>query len=142
VGSFTGRTTESTGAVKVRMRYDTPVIFRKKRRDFDYSTGNYTETVTSDTIVYASVDGKTISELLDRKRIYAGQAPEAFRLGKYLSANEALLPDKILQIICSTEPAVMCGMDIAMIPGDENNFKITTAKDLERYESICASWSK
>lgn len=92
--------------------------------------------------VYASNDGKTISELLDRKRIYAGQAPEAFRLGKYLGANEALLPDKILQINGSTEPAVMGGMDIAMIPGDENNFKITTAKDLERYESICASWSK
>lgn len=27
----------------------------------------------------------------------------------------------------------MAGMDIAMIPGDEGNFKITTMADLERF---------
>ena len=27
----------------------------------------------------------------------------------------------------------MAGMDIAMIPGDEHNFKITTIADLERF---------
>ncbi len=92
--------------------------------------------------VYLSRDGKTVSELLDRERIFAGQAPEAFRLGKYLRANEALLPDRILKINGSTEPAVKYGMDIAMIPGDEGNFKITTGKDLKAYESICAARDK
>jgi len=30
----------------------------------------------------------------------------------------------------------MAGMDIAMIPEDERNFKITTAADLERFQEI------
>lgn len=86
--------------------------------------------------VYSSKDGKSVSELLNRSEIYAGQAPEVFRLGKYYRANKILLPEKILQINGSTEPAVMAGMDIAMIPGDEGNFKITTKADLERFCKI------
>ena len=89
--------------------------------------------------VYSSMDGKTVTSLLNRKEIYAGQAPELFRFGKYYEANRRLLPDQILQINGSTEPAILAGMDIAMINGDENNFKITTKADLERFRQIvCA----
>lgn len=83
--------------------------------------------------VYSSIDGRTITSLLDRSQIFAGQAPELFVLGKYYEANLALLPNDIMQINGSTEPAAMAGMDIAMIPGDEGNFKITTKADLERF---------
>lgn len=85
--------------------------------------------------VYMSEDGRSISSLLDRSKIFAGQAPESFVLGKYLDANRRLLPDKILQINGSTEPAILAGMNITMIPGDENNYKITTLADLERFKS-------
>lgn len=88
--------------------------------------------------VYSSADGLTITSLLNRSQIYAGQAPEVFRLGVYYEANKRLLPDAILHINGSTEPAVMAGLDIAMIPGDEGNFKITTRADLERFrEKVC-----
>lgn len=83
--------------------------------------------------VYMSKDGKRVTSLLDRDKVFAGQAPEVFRLGAYFEANKALLPDKILSVKGSTEPAVMAGMDIAMIEGDEENFKITTREDLERF---------
>lgn len=86
--------------------------------------------------VYQSADGKCVGALLNRSEIYAGQAPEAFRLGKYYEANKRLMPDKILEINGSTEPAVMAGMDIVMIPGDEGNFKITTREDLVRFKEI------
>ncbi len=86
--------------------------------------------------VYLSRTGNRVDELLNRNNLYAGQAPEVFDYKKYLEANEALLPDKILHIKGSTEPAVMSGMDIAMIPGDQRNFKITTDADLERAEAI------
>lgn len=86
--------------------------------------------------VYSSKDGRTITSLLSRSQIFAGQAPELFILGKYYEANTALMPDNILRINGSTEPAVMAGMDIAMIPGDEGNFKITTRADLERFKEI------
>lgn len=86
--------------------------------------------------VYRSLDGKSVDALLMRNEIYAGQAPETFRLGKYYAANERLSTEEILKINGSTEPAVMAGMDIAMIPGDEGNFKITTKADLERFRRI------
>lgn len=86
--------------------------------------------------VYCSTDGRRITSLLDRKSIFAGQAPEVFLLEKYYEANRSLLPDKILEINGSAEPAVMAGMDIALIPGDERNFKITTQPDLERFRKI------
>lgn len=86
--------------------------------------------------VYFSKNGKSIDSLLDRDCIFAGQAPEVFVLGKYYQANRALLPEKIYSINGSTEPAVMAGMDMAIIPGDENNFKITTQMDLERFRDI------
>lgn len=86
--------------------------------------------------VYFSEDGAGITSLLERSKIFAGQAPELFALGKYYQANMALWPERILKINGSTEPAVMAGMDIVMIPGDEGNFKITTRADLERFREI------
>ena len=83
--------------------------------------------------VYLSRDGETVAELLDRKRLFAGQAPELFRFRKYYQANMALTPERLAAINGSTEPAIMAGMDIVMIPGDENNFKVTTPQDLERF---------
>ncbi len=85
--------------------------------------------------VYMSEDGKSITALIDRKKIYAGQAPEAFLYGKYKVANEKLMPGKILDINGSSEPAIMDDMNIRMIPGDEQNYKITTIADLEKFRS-------
>lgn len=84
--------------------------------------------------VYFSEDGENVTSLIDRGKVYAGQAPELFKLMPYIKANEVLLPDKILLINGSTEPAIMAGMDIVMILGDENNYKITTKADMERFE--------
>ena len=83
--------------------------------------------------VYYSDDGMHVSGLLQRSNVLAGQAPEVFRYGKYLEANQALLPEKILQVNGSTEPAVLAGMDIVTIPGDEKNYKVTTQEDLKRF---------
>jgi 2-C-methyl-D-erythritol 4-phosphate cytidylyltransferase len=84
--------------------------------------------------VYLSRDGGHVSALLQREEIFDGQAPEAFRYGKYREANERLLPEAILHINGSAEPAILAGMDIALIPGDEYNYKITTMADLHRFE--------
>lgn len=86
--------------------------------------------------VYLSEDGSRISQLLDRSTIFAGQAPELFDLHKYYRANAALLPEGLLGINGSTEPAILAGMDMVMIPGDDRNFKITTPADLERFREM------
>lgn len=83
--------------------------------------------------VYLSEDGRNVNSLLRREQIFAGQAPEAFRFGKYIRANRALLPDRILQINGSTEPAILAGMNIGMIVGEEENYKITTVEDFKHF---------
>ena len=42
----------------------------------------------------------------------------------------------------STEPAILAGMDIAMIPGEEGNFKITSPADLARFEEAVKAREK
>lgn len=82
--------------------------------------------------VYQVKDGK-IDKLLDRSAVYAGQAPEVFKYEKYLQANERLMPDEILKINGSTEPAILAGMDVITVPGKESNYKITTPADLDKF---------
>lgn len=89
--------------------------------------------------VYQSEGDNRISSLLDRDFIFAGQAPEVFTLGRYYDANRALLPHRILTVKGSTEPAVLAGMDVVMIDGDEGNFKITTQGDLKRFQEIVSA---
>mgnify|MGYP002626771724 FL=1 len=84
--------------------------------------------------VYKSYGGGSIDELLDRDTIFAGQAPETFVLGAYYRANQDLVDSNEIYRICgSTEVAIMAGMNVHMIPGDEENYKITTKKDLDRF---------
>lgn len=86
--------------------------------------------------VYFSEDGRRVSSLLDRSRIFAGQAPEIFHFEKYFAANQALLPERIRMVNGSTEPAILAGMDIALVDGEEMNFKITTQQDLQRFRDV------
>lgn len=86
--------------------------------------------------IYLSKDGTHIDSLLDRSRLFAGQAPEFFYLEQYYQANKKLLPEKIYSINGSTEPAILQGLDVAMIPGEERNFKITTREDLMRFQRM------
>lgn len=86
--------------------------------------------------IYQSADGRTITSLLPRETLYAGQAPEAFRLGKYLHAHEAMSHEELLQINGSSEIAYKQGLTIKLIPGEETNFKITTPEDLKRFEQL------
>ncbi len=89
--------------------------------------------------VYYSADGCKIDSLLERDKILAGQAPEAFRYGVYLRANEILTKEELLQIKGSSEPAVKAGMHMALVDGEEGNFKITTAADLRRFEQLAGA---
>lgn len=83
--------------------------------------------------VYYSADGKGIDELLDRDRLYAGQAPESFRFGKYYAIHEKWKTEDLHKVRGSSEMAYRCGLRIRMIPGDEANFKITTPEDLKKF---------
>lgn len=84
--------------------------------------------------VYESYDGKNVSKLLDRRTLYAGQAPESFVFGKYYNAYLKYTEDELEKFSGSTQIATDNGMDICIIQGEENNFKITTIEDLEHFK--------
>lgn len=86
--------------------------------------------------LYRSIDGEHITNLLNRSELFAGQAPEAFIFGKYLSLHERMSHSELLKINGSTEIAYKGGLNIKLIRGDEMNFKITTPEDLSNFKSI------
>ena len=85
---------------------------------------------------YLSEDGKHIQSLLNRSHLWGGQAPEAFRFGKYLKVHEEMPREELLNINGSTEIAFKAGLICQMVEGDPMNFKITTPEDLSNFEAI------
>lgn len=85
---------------------------------------------------YLSEDGKHIQSLLNRSHLWAGQAPEAFKFGKYIKVHDEMPREELLKINGSTEIAFKLGLDCQMVEGDPMNFKITTPEDLSNFESI------
>ena len=86
--------------------------------------------------VYLSENGIGITSLLPREQLFAGQAPELFDFEQYDRACRSFSKEQLLKFNGSTEPAVLYGLKMAAIPGDEKNFKITTKEDLRRFERI------
>ncbi len=86
--------------------------------------------------IYYSADGSHIDRLMERDKLWSGQAPEAFVFGKYLEAHNKTPRERLLTIKGSTEIAFLHGMNIKLIPGDPMNFKITTPEDLSNFISI------
>ena len=85
--------------------------------------------------VYTSGDGTWIGGLLDRDKLFAGQAPESFRFGKYYAAHLAVGEKALDGFRGSSEIAHLAGMRIRLLPGDSGNYKITTPEDLERFRA-------
>ena len=79
--------------------------------------------------IYFSESGDRVERLLPRDALFAGQAPELFRIEPYLEANEKLTPEQFQKINGTSEPAVLAGLDVALIPGSRRNIKITTWED-------------
>lgn len=83
--------------------------------------------------VYLSENGEQITSLLNRDALYAGQAPEAFRFGRYLAIHTGMTETELALVRGSSEIAYRKGFKIRLFPGDEHNYKITTAEDLDKF---------
>lgn len=83
--------------------------------------------------IYLSENGENITSLLNRDQLYAGQAPESFKYGKYLEIHNGMTEEDLSKVRGSSEIAYRHGLKICMIPGDECNYKITTKEDLNKF---------
>ena len=91
--------------------------------------------ITVKDTVYQSIDGKTIGGLLNRDELFAGQAPEAFKLDPYLAIHDAMSDEELAEVRGSSEIAYKHGMKIKLVKGEEANFKITTKEDLDKFRA-------
>jgi 2-C-methyl-D-erythritol 4-phosphate cytidylyltransferase len=95
-----------------------------------------TPAITPADTIYLSDDGKTIGQLLDRDKLFAGQTPECYNFQKYLAAFRRLSDDELLKIRGGSELAYRAGMNICLYPGNPDNLKITTDRDLQFFKFI------
>ena len=86
--------------------------------------------------IYLSKSGHAIDSLLNRNELFAGQAPESFNFKKYYKIHNEVSDEEISLTAGSSEIAYRHGMDIALVEGDERNFKITTKSDLQAFITI------
>ena len=83
----------------------------------------------SDTLLISN-DGYKVDEIPKRSIYYKGQAPDSFRLKLFIELLEKLSPEDRKKIVGTSQVCTLNNYPIHMIEGDEINFKITTASDL------------
>ncbi|MGI6151832.1 MAG: 2-C-methyl-D-erythritol 2,4-cyclodiphosphate synthase [Christensenellales bacterium] len=87
----------------------------------------------TDTIKFAP-DG-IVESTVDRTGLYRMQTPQTFRLKEILSAYEAHIGEDV------TDDAALfsaAGHEVRLIPGSEDNIKLTLPEDLHRAQAIAA----
>jgi 2-C-methyl-D-erythritol 4-phosphate cytidylyltransferase len=82
-------------------------------------------------------DGRVL-ETVPRVGLWRAQTPQAFRTAPLRRAHERALADSVE----ATDDAMLLeriGIDIAIMPGDERNLKVTTPDDLALAEALLAA---
>ena len=98
-----------------------------------YSDGAIIAIPPVDTIKYSTSD--IIEKTIDREFVWMAQTPQVFNKGKLLEAYEN---QSLNNSIFTDEASIMEGMgySITIVPGTEQNFKITTRDDWNRAEAL------
>ncbi|MGH6929748.1 MAG: bifunctional 2-C-methyl-D-erythritol 4-phosphate cytidylyltransferase/2-C-methyl-D-erythritol 2,4-cyclodiphosphate synthase [Dongiaceae bacterium] len=79
-------------------------------------------------------DGQ-VGETVDRSGLWRAQTPQAFRFAEILAAHRAAKGAAMTDDAAVAEAA---GMPMKLVMGADDNFKITTAEDLQRAERLLA----
>ncbi len=74
-----------------------------------------------------------IAATVPRGGLYRAQTPQGFRFADILAAHRALAGQELTDDASLLEAA---GQTVALVPGTEENFKITTAEDMMRAETL------
>ena len=85
----------------------------------------------------SSPDGTAkVIETLDRRGLWRAQTPQAFVFDEIARAHEEVAGRGLTDDAAVAEAA---GLEVALAPGDDGNFKITTSADLVRAETLLAA---
>lgn len=81
-------------------------------------------------------DGGVVAATVDRDGLWRAQTPQAFRFDAILAAHRAAVGRELTDDAAVAEAA---GLEIVLVPGEEENFKVTTEDDLARAERLVAA---
>lgn len=91
-----------------------------------------------DTLKLATPNG-TIAGTAPREHVWRAQTPQGFRYAAILSAHDRAHKAQRSDFTDDAQVAEWAGLDVALVQGSEENFKVTTAEDLVRAEAVVAS---
>jgi 2-C-methyl-D-erythritol 4-phosphate cytidylyltransferase/2-C-methyl-D-erythritol 2,4-cyclodiphosphate synthase len=82
--------------------------------------------------------GGLVGGTLDRTDVWRAQTPQGFRFEAILEAHRAAVRQDPLHLELTDDSAVAerAGLPVTLVHGSEDNFKITTERDLERAELL------
>lgn len=89
----------------------------------------------TDTIV-ESEDGKTISNIPERKKMYQGQTPQSFKAKRLKELYEGLSDKEKMILTDAAKIFVIKGEDVYLVEGEVFNIKITYPYDLRLAETL------
>jgi 2-C-methyl-D-erythritol 4-phosphate cytidylyltransferase / 2-C-methyl-D-erythritol 2,4-cyclodiphosphate synthase len=90
----------------------------------------------ADTLKRGTGSPPTVIATVDRQNIWRAQTPQGFRFGEILAAHRAAAG---LELTDDTAVAENAGIAVSLVPGTEENFKITTQEDLRRAERMATA---
>jgi 2-C-methyl-D-erythritol 4-phosphate cytidylyltransferase len=89
--------------------------------------------------IFEHVDGRIIGNVLDRNTLMCAQTPQGFEFKIIMNAHEKAIEDKLENATDDTGLVMRTGIDCAIVRGDVDNIKITTALDFIIAEAIMKS---
>ncbi|WP_448187592.1 bifunctional 2-C-methyl-D-erythritol 4-phosphate cytidylyltransferase/2-C-methyl-D-erythritol 2,4-cyclodiphosphate synthase [Azospirillum sp. sgz301742] len=78
-------------------------------------------------------DGCHVAGTVDRSGLWRAQTPQGFRFAEILAAHRAAAG---LDLTDDAAVAERAGLSVVLVPGKEENFKVTTQDDLTRAERV------
>lgn len=100
------------------------------------SSGAIAAVKVADTIKRAGKDD-AIAGTVDRAALWRAQTPQGFRFREILTAHRAAAGKA--EMTDDAAVAERAGLQVALVPGAEDNFKVTTMDDLNRAERMLAA---
>ena len=116
-----------------------PLVTEKILNDSIDAAGTYGACVCGlpavDTMLY-SEDGKVVTTIPERSKLFNGQAPDSFSLPRFLEMQANLTEEQREVITGTSQICTMNNKPIYIIEGDPLNFKLPTDADLLIFNSI------
>jgi 2-C-methyl-D-erythritol 4-phosphate cytidylyltransferase len=121
----------------VRPLMSTNILYEIKLALEEYDAVDVAVPAT-DTIIMSQDDKRVISEVLNRKRVFQGQTPQAFSLETIKKAYEAALldPEFATTDDCGVVVKYLPETPVYIVSGERKNIKLTYIEDLYQMDKL------